>query len=437
MKIASAVVCCLVSAVTLSAQTDPGPRTGATVSGKPLPGISAAELQSFLDGKDAFTEVYDVAGGLGPRFNLDSCGGCHSQPSIGGTSPAVNPQVEMAAKLGAVNHVPAFLQPDGPVRVVRFRRGQNGPPNGPPNGPAGPPGAPVPVVTAAGGVQNLFVIAGRADAPGSCRIAQPDFSNAGNLVFRIPTPTFGLGLVEAIPDSALRANLAANAGRKRPLGIQGSFNTSGNDGTITRFGWKAQNKSLLTFSGEASNVELGVTNDIFPQEREEDPACASIASPQDSSANAASDIQMSATFMRYLAPPAPAAGNASTENGRLLFDQVGCTMCHTPSLRTGNAIAALANRDVNLYSDLALHRMGGALNDGITQGNANGDEWRTSPLWGLGERIFFLHDGRTRDLLQAISTHDSQGSEAHQVVVNFQGLSADSKQDLLNFLRSL
>lgn len=93
--------------------------------------------------------------------------------------------------------------------------------------------------------------------------------------------------------------------------------------------------------------------------------------------------------------------------------------------------------DVNPYSDLALHRMGQALNDGVTQGQALGDMWRTAPLWELGDRIFLLHDGRTQDLQEAILLHDSPGSEAHFAIENYQKLTADQKQDLLNFLRSL
>jgi CxxC motif-containing protein (DUF1111 family) len=431
MRTFTAAMCALALAVSLSAQTDPGPRKSSPISGQPVEGLDASELQMFETGRDTFNEVYDVARGLGPRFNMDSCAGCHSHPVGGGSSPAVNPQIAVANSLGAANRIPPFIQPDGPVRVVRTRRGP-----GPNPGPSGPP-----VPGTPGGVENLFVISGRSDAPAGCQIRQPDFAaNANNLVFRIPTPIFGLGLVEAIPDAALRANLAANGARKRQLGIQGSFNTSSNDGTITRFGWKAQNKSLLTFAGEASNVEMGLTNEAFPQEREDDPACASQAAPEDHENLASgmpSDVQTMAIFMRYLAAPQSSAGGKSVDNGRVLFDQTGCALCHTPSLRSGNSFAALSRQDVNLYSDLALHRMGQALNDGITQGNAQGDEWRTAPLWGLGDRIFLLHDGRTRDLLQAILLHDSQGSEAHNVIANFQALTADQKQDLLNFLRSL
>jgi CxxC motif-containing protein (DUF1111 family) len=144
-----------------------------------------------------FTETETVPTGLGPRFNLDSCGGCHAQPSVGGSSPATNPQVQAAAAQGAKNTVPPFISATGPIREARFVKNQNGTPDG--------------------GVHDLFVISGRSDAPG-CNIQQPNFSAAlaaNNVIFRIPTPTFGLGLVEATPDSALEATLAANNQQKQ------------------------------------------------------------------------------------------------------------------------------------------------------------------------------------------------------------------------------
>src|SRR5262249_31976248 len=296
------------------------------------------------------------------------------------------------------NRIPPFIQTDGPVRVVRFKRDANGNPDG--------------------GVQDLFVITGRSDAPAACAITQPDFTNQNNLSFRIPTPTFGLGLIESIPDSTLRANLNSTGAQRRQMGIQGRFNVSGNDGTIARFGWKAQNKSLTLFSGEAYNVEIGVTNEIFPQEREEDVNCATNGLPESHG-----DVAAQAGFMRFLAPPAPPQSTDSTARGAAIFRQIGCALCHTPSLTTGtSASSALSNQTVNLYSDLATHRMGRALDDQITQGNALGQDWRTAPLWGLGDRIFFMHDGRTKDLVETIRVHDSQGSEAHQVIVNYSAL---------------
>jgi CxxC motif-containing protein (DUF1111 family) len=452
---------------------DPGVRGGDPGAGGPLPGLTEAELAFFEVAKDVFQEVDAVADGLGPRFNLDSCSGCHLQPSVGGTSPAINPQIAVATKDGATNVIPAFITANGPVREARFVRKPDGSPDG--------------------GVQGLFVITGRADAPG-CNIRQPDFAGAlarNNVIFRIPTPTFGLGLVESVTDAGLEAALAANAQQKRALGISGRFNHNGNDGTITRFGWKAQNKSLLLFSGEAYNVEIGVTNDLFPNERENNANCQFNSHPESPtpleseggsspSAGFQSDIVLFAAFMRLLAAPTPAGatapvaqatttvvasadttvasvlpsaagaptttGTSSTSTsatatvarGQQVFANVGCQACHVRSLTSGKAaVAAMSEKTFQPFSDFALHDMGSGLADGVSQGEATGREFRTAPLWGVGQRIFFLHDGRTSDLYQAIQQHASRGSEANEVIQNFNLLSADDKQSLVNFLRSL
>jgi len=289
-----------------------------------------------------------------------------------------------------------------------------------------------------------------------------------NLIFRIPTPLFGAGLIEQIPDSVILANEAANVAAKSQLGIvgrpnrarpgrvTGETNNNGNDGTIARFGWKAQNQSLLLFSGEAYNVEMGITNPLFQSEREQRPACQFATVPNDITDPANTEtpgglgaIEKFAFFQRFLAPPAPSAdqpgGRVSIANGRNLFTSVGCALCHTPTLTTGPlaAVAALRDKNVALFSDLLLHGMGPGLADDILQGQAKGDEFRTAPLWGLGQRIFFLHDGRTKDLLVAIRAHKSAGnakfppSEANAVVDRFNRLQESEKQAILNFLRSL
>src|SRR6267142_1973984 len=292
------------SASSRSGATDPGVRGGEPGVGRALPGLNDVERQYADVAKEVFQEVDAGPDGLGPRFNLDSCSGCHSQPTIGGTSPATNPQVAVATLMGAKNTVPSFITADGPVREARFVRNRDGSPDG--------------------GVHGLFVITGRSDAPG-CNIAQPNFAAElarNNVVFRIPTPVFGLGLVENVSDGTLEAALAANAQQKRALGISGRFNHNGNDGTIARFGWKAQNKSLLLFSGEAYNVEMGITNELFQNERDSDPACQFKVTPNDStplvsentaspSASFQSDIDLFAAFMRFSAPPTPASSAAT------------------------------------------------------------------------------------------------------------------------------
>src|SRR5262249_4203241 len=165
-----------------------------------------------------------------------------------------------------------------------------------------------------GGVHGLYTIKGRSDAAG-CTLAQPNFSfqlaNA-NVTFRIPTPTFGLGLVENTPDAALQANLGSNASAKSSLGIGGPLDPTRNHGTATKFGWKAQNKSLVIFAGEAYNVEQGVSNEVFPNERSAVAGCVFNTTPEDhtviSTGGSAQqgDVEAFAGFMRLTAPPTPA-----------------------------------------------------------------------------------------------------------------------------------
>src|SRR5712691_8897636 len=415
-----------------TAAHDPGPRPGPAGAGGPLPGLTSTNLDIFNKfGLPDFVEEEGVAEGLGPRFNLDGCAGCHIQPAVGGTSPFVNPQVAAATKNGAKNSVPFFVHPNGPVREARFPYHPNG--------------------TRDGGVHDLYTITGRTDAPG-CGLAQPDFdkqASRGNIIFRIPTPVFGAGLIEAIPDSAILANMAAEQSVKATMGIKGrpnrrgpgnvytsgSPNLSGNDGSITRFGWKAQNKSLVIFAGEAYNVEMGVTNDVFPTSRDETPACnQGVNEPNDVTRTDTNDARNQAfsnplhmlpdwlgfaIFMRQLAPPQPAPFSPSALRGQQLFGAglgspgVGCFLCHTPTMVTGprHETEALQNVPANLYSDLLIHHMGSSLADNVTQGLAQGDMFRTTPLWGVGQRLFFLHDGRTNDLMAAIQAHTSTGDD--------------------------
>jgi len=425
--------------------SDPGVRGGPAGAGGPIAGLSMNETAFFDLGKEDFGEAEDVADGVGPRMNLDGCGGCHSQPATGGTSPFVNPQVAFASKDGGTDFVPSFVKSNGPIREARFVKNPDGTPDG--------------------GVHALFTIPGRTGANG-CSIRQPDFDREigrNNVIFRIPTPTFGAGLIEQIPDAAILANQAGNSSQKQSLGIKGKANVqvagnaitggtnnNGNDGTIARFGWKAQNISLLLFSGEAYNVEMGITNELFQIERDQTPECQFAMVPNDVQNMDATTVRESVTaienfanFQRLLAPPMPSpdtpGGAASIGRGKAAFSDVGCALCHTPALKTGKLIAVPALRDqtANLFSDLLVHDMGVGLADGISQGQAGPREFRTSPLWGLGQRVFFLHDGRTADLVRAIKEHSSSGSEANDVISNFNNLSESRKQDLLNFLRSL
>ena len=440
-QIHKAMVCLMFAAAATNAQVDPGVRGGSPAAGGRISGLTVKESKFFDDGLDEFQEVASVLGtvpntekGLGPRFNLDSCAGCHKFPSIGGSSPTHNPQVDVAPSSQVTPLLNlGIISATGPIREVRFATD--------------------------GGVHDLFTIMGRPDTPPGCSILQPDFGAhalptfPGELRFRIPTPVFGAGLIEAISDSTIAANETPTA-LKTLLGIAGHANRNGNDGTITRFGWKAQNKSLVIFSGEAYNVEQGITNDLFPDERGESGvqdalACRQVPAAQDHTNYDQTQPQTVpgnaisfANFMRFLAPPTPvtsygSVSAASIANGAGQFAVIGCTACHLPSMPTGNHdTGALANKVANLYSDLLVHNMG-TLGDGISQGNAGGNEFRTAPLWGLGQRIFFLHDGRANDLVAAILAHSSTGSEAYTVIENFKALQLSDRQDIVNFLRSL
>jgi CxxC motif-containing protein (DUF1111 family) len=497
------------------AQTDPGVQAASRGTGNALAAVANDDggnnpgLNSFFaDGLSRFQDVESVSGsptnnnGLGPRFNFNSCAGCHAQPSVGGTGPAVNPQfagigsctagagagpggvsngptavevegtpIQTPAQKGTVacnntNATPFFITANGPTREARFPFFFNA------DGTAN-------TANPNGGVEDLFVVSGRQDGAQNCSLQQPSFNAAAaanNIIFRIPTPVFGLGLIENLDESTLLSNAANN--NNNNLGIAGTFNHNGNDGTITRFGWKAQNKSGHIFAGEAYNVEMGISNLLFTQDRPlpgEDgnggtgqtglPATclnlAKIGYPEDnsnpgSSPNAAvlDDVSAFANFMRGLAAPptggvvlnGTAVSATSIANGLADFKAIGCAVCHNPtsgttqvssSTPTSSGNGSLSLAPVNAFSDIEIHHMGTGLADNVSQGGAGGDQFRTAPLWGVGQRIFLLHDGRTTSLLTAIEQHSSSGSEANTAESNFDNLTAAQQQDVLNFLRSL
>jgi CxxC motif-containing protein (DUF1111 family) len=497
----------------------------------------------WFESINVFEEVASVSGtavgqngnvetitGLGPAFNSNSCVSCHSAPVVGGSSPGSiaitqangkspvfnmplnfngNPELAAMTDQNASNTNPplptqfnalATAQPnipvDGPVFEVRTVNG---------GGSGG-------FVVQKGSVAELFTIQGRSDAP-TCTLAQFPFTSLGarSISLRIPTPTFGLGFVEATPDANLVANLSVTNSAVDPvtgltfaqeaaaLDISGLFNRSGNDGTITRFGWKAQNKSLLIFAGEASNVEMGVTNELFPNdktvatgascppnvltsvatEQPEDEllqvtANTSGSSLTDVASIISSNAENNRVFMLLNAAPSqcdavtlltsdpygttgpaqcPPFTTTQVTTGQTLFNnntKVGCALCHIPTQLSGpSQNAALSNQTYHPYSDFALHVMGDnvtGLADGITQGLATSQLFRTAPLWGAGQRLFFLHDGRASDLATAIQDHcpaatatsgPSTTNESCGSISLFDALTKGQQQDILDFLRSL
>lgn len=394
-------------ATSASAQTEPAPAPPPPPSATarpaiPLPSLTAAELATFRDGLVAFQQAETPASGLGPIFNDVSCIACHGAPAPGGGSRRT---------------------------VTRFGHTRDG------------------VFDSLESEGGSLLQARSLDRAARERIP----AEANVIARRLSTPLFGAGLIEAIPDATLRASAAS---LNKPDGIRGRVSivqdvASGTE-RIGRFGWKAQVATLLTFSGDAYLNEMGITNRLFPVENapngdaarlarsdtvldpEDAPAAASPASPA-----RLADIDRVTAFMRLLAPPPPArrpAPAAMIANGRALFTSLACAACHTPTLRTGpSSVSALAHQPVNLYSDLLLHDMG-SLGDGIAQGGAGPRDMRTAPLWGLGSRNLFLHDGRAATLDVAIRAHDGEAARARE---RYAALPPASRDALLSFLHSL
>ena len=372
----------------------PLPATG--LLGGALSGLTTAQRAEFGDGFVAFRQREDADSGLGPIFNDVSCIACHSAPAPGGGSRRA---------------------------VTRFGR-------------------------ATGGVFDPLASLG-----GSLlqdRALRPELrevvpAQANVVARRITTPLFGAGLLEAIPDATLRA-LAAATGK--PDGVRGRVSLVQDPATGTervgRFGWKAQHASLLGFSADAYLNEMGITNRFFRADNAPNGDLARldradrILDPEDETdpATGKADIDRVAIYMRLLAPPARAGDvNASAiRAGQSVFSSLNCTACHTPALQTGDSpVAALANKRVELYSDLLLHDMG-ALGDGIAQGTAGPRDMRTAPLWGLARRNAYLHDGRAVSLDAAIRAHAGEAAPARD---RYARLGATQQQQLLAFLRSL
>lgn len=468
LGLAAALILMVSAVLWAQSATDPGPRGGQAGAGTFQMGLKAPEINSECDFKGQFNQAASVpfnspmgtgcpsggganalwgAGGLGPRFSSNSCASCHAQPAVGGSSPPSNPLFGVYQLDGATNTMPSFEQTNGPVLVARFPFV------------LGNPSLP-------DGLQHqLFTIAGRSDA-GSCNLAQPDFTDAqaqNDLVFRQPLPTFGDGYIEMIQNVDIINNMNSNLNLKQPLGIGGAVNIA-DDGTVSRLGWKAQWRAILPASGAEENVEEGVTNEMFPTETDQSLAtCLTNPIPEDFTGynwygsswqpwNFLANAERDADFIRFLEQPTPTTSNCiygpqSCENGAAVFQNIGCALCHTVYFTTpAGSIPSMGGVTAYLYSDLLLHHMGPCLADGISQGVAQGDMWRTPPLWNVGQRYWFMHDGRTSDITQAIQDHNCAGnsqypaSEANGVVNNYNALANNGttdQQDLINFLRSL
>ena len=366
----------------------------------PLDGLTQEELAAFARGDAAFGAAFTAATGLGPIFNNSSCAGCHSGDGRGRPENAL-------LRFGEA--------PD-------FARDLGGPQ-----------------------LQDKAI-------PGA---VPEEFPGGIPFSIRLPPPVFGVGLIEGIPaadivalsdpDDADGDGISGRPNWVTPAEFVPESEPGGGSGPqLGRFSRKAQVSTLLQQSVEAYHQDMGITSDFLPQENLNPQAGA-----DGSSADAADDPEVSAAtvqavlaYLRMLAPPAPGEETAGRARGRDLFGEIRCAACHVPELRTGpNRVNALSNKPVPLYSDLLLHDMGEELADDRSDGSADGREWRTAPLWGLrimrefldGE-AFLLHDGRALSVEEAILAH---GGEAEGARKAFEGLSAEDRAALLDFVESL
>lgn len=370
--------------------------------GDPLPGLGADNLAAFADGLDEFTTPEEEADGLGPVFNARSCGECHAQGAAGGSSPDLGVSV-----------------------VVRIGRLTNGLFD--------------PLAELGGSVLQRRSI--QEDMP-DCPITGEVVPSEATLVSHRATPAlFGDGLIEAIPAQ----EILRRAGRRDRDGVMGVPNLVLNPETgqqeLGRFGWKAHAPTLHLFAGDAYLNEIGITSPTFPRENlpqgqpiapEWDPIQESDGLLEDDG----TDVRKVTDFMRFLAPiRRQQTSNPLCQAGERLFQQIGCASCHTPRMTTGpHPVAALSRRPVDLYSDLLLHAMGPGLADGIAMGQAQGDQWRTTPLWGLSLRRFLLHDGRAATVEDAVRFH---GGEAANARARFAALRRRDRDAVLAFLGTL
>ena len=365
---------------------------GADLLDSPIDDLTPEQLEAFVRGDAEFGRAFAPATGLGPLFNDIACAACHSGDGRG---------------------LPGNI-------LQRF--GSAG------DGRGGPQ------------LQTRAI-------PGAIPERLPD---GVAVSLRLPPPVFGVGLIEAIPESAILANADPDDADRD--GISGRPNLvmpavyvpatepGGGAGLrVGRFGRKAQVSSLLEQTVEAYHQDMGITSPFRPNENVDaaiDPVSAAADVVPDPEIPA-STVMAVVAYLRMLAPPAYGADTG----GRALFDQVGCAACHVPELRTGaSTIAALTDRTVPLYSDLLLHDMGEELADGRPDGAADGREWRTTPLWGLrvardflDGALFLMHDGRARTIEEAIELH---AGEATQARARFRALSPDDRALLLEFVGS-
>lgn len=362
-------------------------------------GLSKAEQAAFARGDEAFGHAFSVKEGLGPIFNQPACESCHARD--GKANPKAN--------------------------LIRFGKTSAGVTD---------------LILAFGGpqLQNHSI-------PGVSPETLPTDANA--ISHRSGPVVFGIGLIEAIPDSAILANadpadtdLDGISGKPNMVQAPGYISAMSSPPFVGRFGRKAGVAFLLQQVVTAYQQDIGITTEYLPVEAGHPQAGAGTRDDAADPEIPASVVDDVVSYLRMLSPPNRGTITAEVQQGEQLFSQIGCASCHVPKMTTGfSPIKPLNRVDVYLYSDLLLHDMGPELADNFYEADATGTEWRTTPLWGLrlvgeftGGTPFYLHDGRTSSLTEVIQLH---GGEAAQVRTRFFQLTEPQRTALIKFLESL
>lgn len=388
--------------------------------------------------------------GLGPLFNTNACQNCHIKDGRGHPpTPGASNAVSMLVRL-SIPDAPPYAKAIEQLGVVpepvyggQFQ--DMAVPGVAPEGKVRVDYTPVPVRFADGTEVEL-----RKPVLQITQLGYGPMHPDTRFSARVAPPMIGLGLLEAIPEEAILANAAAQA--KNNQGINGRPNRVWNDElqktVIGRFGWKAGQPNLNQQNVHAFSGDMGLTTSLRPFDDCTEAQTACKQAPNGNGADGEPEVsdnilRLVLFYSRNLAVPARRGVNdAEVLAGKNLFFQAGCQSCHTPKYTTAANAAEpeLANQLIRPYSDLLLHDMGDGLADNRTEFQASGRDWRTPPLWGIGltqavsGHTQFLHDGRARDLLEAVLWHGGEAQAAQQQVLSF---NAEQRAALLAFLNSL
>ena len=388
--------------------------------------------------------------GLGPLFNTNACQGCHIKDGRGHppTPDDVN-AVSMLVRL-SIPDAPAYAKVIEQLGVVpepvyggQFQ--DMSVPGVAPEGKVRVDYTPVPVRFKDGTEVEL-----RKPSLNITQLGYGPMHPDTRFSARVAPPMIGLGLLEAIPEEAILANAEAQA--KANKGISGRPNRVWDDAlqktVLGRFGWKAGQPNLNQQNVHAFSGDMGLTTSLRPLDDCTDAQTACKQAPSGNGPDGEPEVsdnilRLVLFYSRNLAVPARRDVNApEVLAGKTLFYQAGCQSCHTPKYTTAANAAEpeLANQVIRPYSDLLLHDMGDGLADNRSEFQASGREWRTPPLWGIGltqavsGHTQFLHDGRARNLLEAVLWHGGEATAAQQQVLSF---NAEQRAALLAFLNSL